>query len=961
MTKRLPWPGDAFDRAGLLAVRAGGSLRRRITRGSGRFASTLAAVSLVLLLLPALLNLALGLVPDSVWEALQAGDGSIGRMWSVQNALIAWAAVMALWWVIKGRRRIVVEEIAVVGGDDERMAGRLLDELSRIRALYDGVNESDSSPLSVGVKAMEDLRPGVELGQFLSVSADDLGATLDDVVATKATIPIIGIQLPIGTLASIFGRLARGPRLRGTLDHTGAKGTTLRLELVGGPRPQRWSVAGTDVDAMLAELAVRVFNDLSLGGATRWKAIRAFDEYLELVSESHRLTNLRRAEAKLLEAIAEDERFDLAFYNLGVVYSLLADTERAAAECSEHTSPSDRPLAAYHGRLVAARAAFERASWLDRDRTGPVYALAVHRFTRTEDLDVDGLVEIVKLCTRVIELEPGHAQAHDLRGMALLGLGQTKASEASHRIAVEVSRRRLRKAEFAKRAGSPAGPDPVPGARANLAAALRNLADVNCVLAEQGHWRRERLARADRLYAQACELATGDTKAATLRAYGDLLERLRRPGRARDAYAAALRIDPGNPAYAASLASAFADGADWRPAAARSIAGEALDDLAVVYRRTLRPHDSSAMVMLRDSTLTALERTYQRLADDEGAERIRAIRSLWPDLRAATESRDVAALRALEARFGAGREWELEQVQLALAIALGRHGRWREAKAEYRELRTLLEQHRPAGIVEHGVHIGHARALRKLGRPAEALQAAATGQFQSPLDAATHRELGKAHFALRQYEEALAAWQQALRLAPNDPHLHWRIAFSRWSIARDNHDEAARRAGFEAAATEFERAALLFDVRDPEGWAWSRLWAGRSRQGLGEHDEALRHLRAAAGYQPTATVAALLLGEVDLAIGDRNLARARFEAAADAVEGHHETVLDAAWGATITGAEAGVRAAVGLGLLEDDPRAHVAEARAIADTIDNPVRRARCDAAIATLEERPATVLRRAA
>ena len=319
------------------------------------------------------------------------------------------------------------------------------------------------------------------------------------------------------------------------------------------------------------------------------------------------------------------------------------------------------------------------------------------------------------------------------------------------------------------------------------------------------------------------------------------------------------------------------------------------------------------MVMLRDSTLTALERTYQRLDDDGGAERIRAIRSLWPDLRAATESRDVAALRALKARFGAGREWELEQVQLALAIALGRHGRWREAEAEYRELGALLEQHRPAGIVEHGVHIGRARTLRKLGRPAEALQAAATGQFQSPLDAAAHRELGKAHFALRQFEEALGAWQQALRLAPNDPHLHWRIAFSRWSIARDNQDEAARRAGFEAAAGEFEQAALLFDVRNPEGWAWSRLWAGRSRQGLGEHDEALRHLRAAAGYEPTATVAALLLGEVDLAIGDRNLARARFEAAADAVEGHHETVLDVAWGATITGAEVGVRAAVGLG------------------------------------------------
>jgi hypothetical protein len=47
-----------------------------------------------------------------------------------------------------------------------------------------------------------------------------------------------------------------------------------------------------------------------------------------------------------------------------------------------------------------------------------------------------------------------------------------------------------------------------------------------------------------------------------------------------------------------------------------------------------------------------------------------------------------------------------------------------------------------------------------------------------------------------------------------------------------------------------------------------------------------------------------------------------------------------------------VRAAVGLGRLEDDPqavRARAAEARSIAGAIANPVRRARCEAAIATL------------
>jgi tetratricopeptide (TPR) repeat protein len=951
MTKRL---ASLLARPRLLLVRAGGTGRRLITRGPGRFASALAAVSFVLLVLPAVLNFLLHLVPDSVWRTMLDDEATVGQLWSVRNAVAVWAALMTLSWVLKARKRIVVDEIA---GEGERLEGRLLDELSRIRGLYEGVGDGDASPLSVGVKAMEDLKPGVELGQFLSVSADNLGATLDDVVATKATVPIVGIPLPIGTLASIFGRLARGPRLRGALD-----GSTLTLELVGGPAPQRWSVQGTDVDAMLEELACRVFNDLSLGGTTRWRAIRRFNEYLELVSEGRRVSSLRRAEGKLLDAIAEDPRFGLAYYNLGVVYSLLADAERAALECSEHVGPSDRPLDAYRGRLTAARSAFEKASALDRERVGTVYALAVHRFTRTEDLDVDGLVEIAKLCRRAIELDPGHAQAHDLRGMALLALRKADESEASHLTAVALSRRRVRRAEFAGRAGLPVA-DSIPAARADLAAALRNLADVNAVLAEWGDRRRERLADADRFYAEAADLGHGDAKATTLRAYGDLLDRLEKPARAAEAYAAALQIDPDNPSYSARLARAFAAGPDSDAAAAHAVAREALDGLSAVYRRTLRPHHSFAMVMLRDSTLAALKRTYQRLDDRSGVARIDEIHDLADTLRTATETGDVKALRELERAYD-GRPWELEQVRLALAITLGRARRWTEAEAAYGDLLVLLEEHRPAGIVEHGVHVGRARALRKDGRPADALQAAATARLLNPLDAATNRELGKAHFAMRQLEDALGAWEQALRLAPNDPYLQWRVALCHWSIARDERDPAARQASLTAAAGGFEQAALLFDVRTPEGWAWARLWAGRARQELTEHDAALRHLRAAAGYEPTSAIAALLLGEVDLAIGDAHLARARFEAASTAVRQRHDDVLDRDWGATFTGAEVGVRAAVGLGLVDgtaEAARARVAEARSIANAVVSPVRRARCEATIATLEERQTTVLRQVA
>ncbi len=915
----------------LTLARAHGGFQRRASDGWGPAVIWLVVVAAGLLLVPFAVNRVFDGVPDGAWTALEAGDPHLATLWSVQNVLVVVAVILAVRWIVRARRRIVVEGFVDYTAADAQavngLATLLIAELSRLHDLYGRVNEELSTPMSV--QARGGAAPGSYPGAFLSVTADDVSAVFNDAVATETTVAFAGVKIPIGWILSLLGRVARGPRIVGSLHYTDATGApVLTAQLVGGKQPRQWRVdapmpepgAPIDqafLDPMVAELACRMFNDLTLRGSVRPRAIRSFTEYLELYWESHRTprdrgAKLEAAESKLLEAIAEDEGFDLAFYNLGVVYSQLAHIEREAAERSEYVKRSDRPGEAYEARLDAALAAFNRAVALNRDRVEAVYALAVHEYTRVGCCDSGGALEtIVCRCERVLELDPRHAQARDLMGMALLGLGRLDESEASHRAAVAESWRRLRDVERAERRIPPTAASLLPGARSNLAVALRNLADVSLVTAAFDDHPRTRIARAERLYAEACDHAAGDTKAVMLRAYGEMLESRGELERALERYHAAVKIDPENPVYWAHLAGAHA-AAPAGEERARRFADAALGHLAPIYRRTLELHHSTASVAVRERTLNALRRTYERLGDDGAVERIDRLSTLWDELEDSTARRDAGLLLTIKARYGAGREWEREQAQIALARTLGRHGRWDRAAAEYAELIAMLGSARPDGIVQHSLHAKHARALRNMGLRHEALVAAARGELMDPLSASVRRELGKAHFALRQLDEALDAWKQTLWLTPNDPYLHWKVAFCHWSVAQARRDDAARREALLDAAAGFEQAATLFGVRIADGWAWSQLWAGRARQELGEHDAAIRHLRSAASCKPTAAAGALLLGELLASLGDHEASRVQLVRVQTAVRAPVGRKVDADWGETLTDHEVVARAVAAL-------------------------------------------------
>jgi tetratricopeptide (TPR) repeat protein len=962
----------------LWLYRWAGSLHRRTSRGWGPVARWLATVSLALLVLPWMLERLLALIPTSIWNPLtDAGSRDVGHWWSVRNVLLVSGTILALRWLARARERVVIEEFVDYTNKDAQavkgLATLLVAELSRLHELYGHVNGQLSTPMSVGVQHRGGAGAGTEPGAFLSVRADDITGTLNDAIATESKVQVGGITIPIGFVLSLLGRVARGPRIIGSLHYTDAVGEpTLTAQIVGRGKSQQWRVdapvgahGGFDkafLDPMVTELSCRMFNDLTLRGSVRWRAIRAFTEYLELYWQSHRTPkdrarNLKQAETRLLQAIAEDETFDLAYYNLGVIYSKLAETEHAAAQASDYISKDDDPDTAYQARLAAALAAFNRAVTLNRDRAEAIYALAVHEFARSQagggHGDLDG---IVCRCERVLELNKRHAQALDLKGMAQLALGHPAQAEHSHRKAVRLSWRGLRRAEFTERAVPPTTESALPGAKANTAAALHNLAEVYRARAKDGG-RRLRLAQADRMYRRARRLAPTETRAATLLARGQMLDDLHKPAKARKCYDAALKIDPENPVHWAHLA--FAHAADGDETRARRLAESALNELAPIYRRTLELHHSSALVAMRDNTLAALQRTYAKLDGD--AARIEQIKALRGELEAATAKNDAAALLKLKRRFDKDHTWEREQVQIALARTLGRLGRWPDARDEYRDLIAMLEGCRPQGIVQHSLHAKQARASRRAGDLHTALEEAARGELQDPLSASARREVGKAHFALLQYEEALDAWEHTLWLTPNDPYLHWKVAFCHWSVAQDRRDSGARRDSLVAAAQGFEQAATLFGVRNVKGWAWSQLWAGRVRSELGDHDDAVRHLRSATGCSQTELAGALLLGEEYRTVGERSLSRLHFERAFDGViEGLDGGNVDTDWGETLPPREVAVRAAVGLGLcdLEADGAYEAALGRAeaardIAAAItDDPRAAARSMAAVADLQAR---------
>jgi tetratricopeptide (TPR) repeat protein len=918
-----------------LCARLLGKAQRRVSTGWVPVLLWMAAVFLALTLLPVLVQLCIdGLADLGFWDFLGVeSTPHVGDWFSLPALLAVFAAGLLLRALVRARSRVVVQQfVDYTQGDAtavQGMATLLVADLSRLRQLYRVVNEDLSVPLAVGVERRGGFGRGKDAGSFLTVQAEEVTDVLSGAVASEAKAEVGPIYIPIGAVLAALGRLMRGPRVVGSVHRTEAGGgPTLTAQIVGSGPVLTWRVdhaangeqakTRAYVPAMVAEMAMRMFTDLTLEGSVRWKAAQAFTRYLELYQDSlrnpcRRARFLKQAESKLIAAVAEDDSFDLGFYNLGVIYSQLAQEELTAAEATDvvRWRADVFPEEIREARTAAATMAFRRALERNRGRWHAHYALAVHCFSSMKPLglgdkpdgaQVRSLREVAALCERALELEPKTARVEDLLGMALVRLGNFETGMKAHRRAVRRWWRdlcRMERQEAACPGPTPASLDRV---RANAAAALHNVG-----LAHLSRGKRRASSgwalsvasvsyfRASLHFRQAAKLAPPESEAASHFERGRAHQQWGRSRAAAGCFREAVQIQSYNPEYRAALASALATmrrsrrgRAKRREAEATQALRDAFVYLTPVFARSVERFAPASVVDICKASLEILRDTFQmRFGDGKAIDELCELREqladkLRPDrgngLRPAIaqlEGRLTGEDAGCAARSEPLADWSRQQVELALARLYADAGRWSDAEQTLGRIIEDLEQgDHPLTVEQLGLHIRRAQVFRRRAACAndekrreqlrEALRIAQRALRADPLSAAGRREAGRIHFDLDQYEEALEAWTQALALVPNDPTLYWRLGRCHWRIAEQRRDSAARNKALRNAAEFFEQTTVLCGGEYEESKAWARLWHGRVLLEMDRVDEAVAELRSASAFPATRPAARAFLGEASL-------------------------------------------------------------------------------------------------
>src|SRR5262249_28442323 len=218
-------------------------------------------------------------------------------------------------------------------------------------------------------------------------------------------------KLPVGFIMSLVGRLVQGPRLTGQI-HRDCGQRIITVRLAGRRRNRSWQIvdpalsaeagkeAWRSASALAHELACRIFTELTTDGNVQWEALSKFAEGVRAYrrgrrTANRRLLSLREAERRLIESLGEDPNFDLAPFNLGVVF-----TEKAQLD--------------ERNQLDAAGSAFEMALQRNTQRWSIHYALAKTNHDRAvvafgNEAQESGLLYLSKTmdaCMRALALCP---------------------------------------------------------------------------------------------------------------------------------------------------------------------------------------------------------------------------------------------------------------------------------------------------------------------------------------------------------------------------------------------------------------------------------------------------------------------------------------------------------------------------------------------------------------------------
>ncbi len=264
-----------------------------------------------------------------------------------------------------------------------------------------------------------------------TITSGDFSELHESMVSSGSSMDLWGVKIPIGSIMDLLGSIARGPRITGSLhDDGGVLILTAQITGIAVPKtvPKTWKVYDTkpimeqaaegklSLDDMVIELTYRMFTDICFKGSARWRSIKSFSEGLAAYRECLRTPRIRNAklleaEQKFIEALIDDDKLDLAYHNLGVVYTERGQLEFGSRKHDKYKDPNATPP----NYEDAARSAFEKAVDEKPEGCESHFALALSSFERRDWSNV------INRCKHIINLRPKDfnlAKAHDLLALA---------------------------------------------------------------------------------------------------------------------------------------------------------------------------------------------------------------------------------------------------------------------------------------------------------------------------------------------------------------------------------------------------------------------------------------------------------------------------------------------------------------------------------------------------------------
>jgi tetratricopeptide (TPR) repeat protein len=745
-----------------------------------------------------------------------------------------YCVALIFFWVWQVRRHVVIESFTDYTGQYKEeapgLAILLVSNLQALGELYRDVDERRAVTTRV-----EAPKGAVNA----TIKVEDVGAILKGAVSAESKLGLGPISIPVGAILALLGRLVQGPRVIGSI-HRDSGSLTLTALLTGPRQSAAWRVdrpipVGADskdelprLGDIVEELTYRVFSETALGASVRWRATKTFCEGLRkyrdcLITPKNRTLHLRQAQYMFVEALSEDENFNLCYYNLGVVALELGESE-------------------------AARESFLKAIQLNPELWEGYYALALY--------DGDAL-NVISLCDRMISLKQDSAQAYNLKGIAQRRppINDIVSAVSNRERAVMLAWNQLLRTELFGKQLSKTRVQSIATYLRNLAIGYSYQADDETIANRQKKCLRNRAVGLLRLGAKL-DPSNVDNYLELGKIInffdGSTLEAL-------NTFETAVRLDPRNLeswSYV-SLLRALNN----RPEEAIYACGKVLG----------RASEASPDIIDR------IADAYDRLDAPDEANRIRSMGTFPGSL----SSLDIEALKEkLKECQSDGLDWEAGHIAAELGRRFLNEKQFEKAADQFWTAIQRLEARYPGEIDNNDLHVKLANCLRQQKRWENAVNEIKRGLQQDASSVSAHYERVQICFGMEDLPGAETCLREALLWHPQDASLHWLMGVCHWHIALQHHGKPnVRKSKLQQAVPHFLQS-LDLEFSDT-GKALVHYWLGKLYTECGEYALAVSHLRIVKAGEFAIYLPALFLGAIYLRSASYNECEEEFSGLID--------------------------------------------------------------------------------